>query len=153
MLTREAGGTRLETGLATRAAELVARPRAEVEVRTLGNPWQGLDGLSPEASSPRLLRDAGQREPLSPPAGLLRADRQHWLLTDATDAESFDATSGTGFSRVFRVGEVTRNAGIVRLSARRSLGDRDRLDLELQVSNGGDATEERAAISRPTRAK
>lgn len=145
MLTREAGGTRLETGLATVAAELAARPRAEVEVRTLGNPWQGLDGLSPEAVA-GLLRDAGQREPLSPPAGLLRADRQHWLLTDATDAESFDATSGTGFSRVFRVGEVTRNAGIVRLSARRSLGDRDRLDLELQVSNGGDATEERAAI-------
>jgi hypothetical protein len=47
---------------------------------------------------------------------------------------------------VFRVGEITRNAGIVRLSARRSLGDRDRLDLELQVSNGGDTAEERVAI-------
>jgi hypothetical protein len=41
---------------------------------------------------------------------------------------------------------VTRNAGLVRLAARRSLADRDRLDLELQVSNGGNAAEERVAV-------
>lgn len=145
MLTREAGGTRLETGLAKVAAELASRPRAEVEVRALGNPWPRQDGLSSEAIA-ALVRDAGQREPAAPPSGLLRADRRHWLLTDGADAEFLEAAAGIGFSRVFRVGEITRNAGIVRVSARRSLADRDRLDLELQVRNGGDAAEERVAI-------
>jgi hypothetical protein len=145
MLTREAGGTRLEIGLAKVAAELAARPGVEVEVRTLGNPWQRQDGLSPEAIA-ALVRDAGQREPAAPPAGLLRADRRHWLLTDGAGAELLDPIAGSSYSRVFRVGEVTRNAGIVRLSARRSLADRERLDLELQVSNGGDTREERVAV-------
>ena len=145
MLTREAGGTLLETGLATVAAELASHPRAEVEVRTLGNPWQRLDGLSPEAVA-ALVRDAGQHEPAAPPAGVLSADRRHWLLTDGADAKFLEAAAGIGFSRVFRVGGITRNAGIVRLSARRSLGDRGRLDLELQVSNGGDTMEERVAV-------
>jgi hypothetical protein len=145
MLTLEAGGTRLETGLATIAAELASWPRAEVEVRTLGDPWQRQDALSSEAIA-ALVRDAGQREPIAPPAGLLRPDRQHWLLTDGADAEVLEAGADIGFSRVFRVGETTRNAGIVRLSARRSLGDRDQLDLELQVSNGGDVVEERVVI-------
>jgi hypothetical protein len=145
MLTRESGASRLETGLAEIAAELAARPGVEVEVRMLGNPWQRLDGLSPGAIA-TLVQAAGQREPAAPPAGLLRADRRHWLLTDGADAEFLDAASGIGFSKLFRVGEVTRNAGLVRLSARRSLADRERLDLELQVSNGGDAVEERVAV-------
>jgi len=145
MLTRETDGTRLETGLAKVAAELDSRPDAEVEVRTLGNPWQRQDGLSSETIA-ALVRDAGQREPAAPPAGLLHADRRHWLLTDGADAEFLEAAAGIGFSRVFPVGELTRNAGIVRLSARRSLGDRKRLDLELQVSNGGDTAEERIAV-------
>jgi hypothetical protein len=145
MLTREADGTRLEVGLATVAAEFASRPRAEIEIRTLGNPWQSHDGLS-SGTTTALVRDAGQREPTAAPAGLLRADRRHWLLTDGADAEVLDAAAGIGFSRVFRVGEVTRNAGIVRLSARRSLGERDRLDVELQVSNGGDTAEQRIAI-------
>jgi hypothetical protein len=145
MLTREAGGTRLETGLAKIAAELESRPGVEVELRTLGNPWQRVDGLSPEAVA-GVIRAAGQREPARPPPGLLRADRRHWLLTDGADVELMDAAAGIAFSQVFRVGEVTRNVGLVRLSARRSLADRDRLDLELQVGNGGDAPEGRVAV-------
>ena len=145
MLTREAGGTRLGTGLAKVAAELASRPGAEVEVRTLGNPWQRQDSLSSETIA-ALVRDAGQREPVKPPAGLLHADRRHWLLTDGADAEFLAAADGIGFSRVIRVGETTRNAGIVRLAARRSLGDRDRFDVELQVGNGGDTAEERVAV-------
>lgn len=145
MLTQESGGSRLETGLATVAEELAAQRRAEVEVRTLGNPWQAFDGLAPDTVT-AVLAAAGQREPAAPPAGLLRADRQHWLLTDGADPEVAAASADAGFARVFRVGEVARNAGLVRLSARRSLGERGRLDLELQASNGGDTTEERVVV-------
>lgn len=145
MLTRESGGSRLETGLAAMAAELAAQRRAEVEIRTLGNPWQAFDGLTTDTVA-SIVGAAGKREPNAPPAGLLGADRQHWLLTDGADPDLAVAAKNTGFARVFPVGEVTRNAGLVRLSARRSLGDRDLLDLELQVSNGGDSAEQRVAV-------
>jgi hypothetical protein len=145
MLTQESGGSRLETGLADVAAELAAQRRAEVEVRTLGNPWQTFDGLESETVT-AVLAAAGQLEPSAPPAGLLHADRQHWLLTDGADPGLAAAVAEARFSRVFRVGELTRNVGLVRLIARRSLGERDRLDVALQVSNGGNAAEERVAV-------
>jgi hypothetical protein len=145
MLTREPAGTRLETGLARVAAEVRAGARADIEVRTLGNPWQAHAGLSPEVIA-GLVKDAGQREPVPPPAGLRLGDRRHWLLTDGTDPELTDAEAGATYARVFRVGEATRNVGVVRLSARRSLRERDRLDVELQVRNGGDSVEERVAV-------
>jgi hypothetical protein len=145
MLTQESGGSRLETGLAEVAAELAAQRRIDVEVRTLGNPWQAFDGLEAETVE-AVLSDAGQREPAAPPAGLLRVDRQHWLLTDGADPALADAAADARFSRLFRVGEGTRNVGVVRLAARRSLGERDRLDLELQVRNGGNVTEQRVAV-------
>jgi hypothetical protein len=145
MLTQESGGSRLETGLANVAAELAAQRRAEVEVRALGNPWQAFDGLERETVR-AVLAAAGQHEPATPPAGLLRAHRQHWLLTDGADPGLAAAATDARWSRVFRVGEVSRNVGIVRLAARRSLGERDHLDLELQVTNGGNAAEERIAV-------
>lgn len=145
MLTQESGGSRLETGLANVAAELAAQRKAEVEVRTLGNPWQAIEALESETVA-AVAAAAGQREPAAPPAGLMRADRQHWLLTDGTEPELASAFLNARLSRVFRVGEVTRNAGLVRLTARRSLGERDRLDVELQVSNGGNAAEDRVAV-------
>ncbi len=145
MLTQESGGSRLETGLANVAAELAAQRRAEVEVRTLGNPWHAFDGLESETVT-AVLAAAGRHEPAAPPAGLMRADRQHWLLTDGTEPQLAAASLNARLSRVFRVGEVGRNAGLVRLAARRSLGERDRLDFALQVSNGGNAPEERAVV-------
>lgn len=145
MLTQEPGGSRLATGLATVAEELAAQRRVEVEVRTLGNPWQAFDGLAPQTVS-ALIGAAGQREPAPPPAGLLRTDREQWLLTDGADPDVTSAAAEPGFSRVFLAGEVTRNAGLVRLSARRSLGDRDRLDLELEIGNGGDTVEQRVVV-------
>ena len=145
MLTREPAGTRLETGLARVAVELRAAARADIEVRTLGNPWQAHADLSPEVIA-GLVRNAGQREPVPPPAGLRLGDRQHWLLTDGADPQLTSAGAGAAYARVFRVGEATRNVGVVRLSARRSLGERDRLDVALQVRNGGDSVEERVAV-------
>lgn len=145
MLTLESGGSRLETGLAEVAAELAAQRRTELEVRTLGNPWRAFDALD-SATVAAVLATAGEREPVAPPAGLLHADRQHWLLTDGADPALAAAVADERFSRVFRVGEVSRNVGLVRLSARRSLGERDRLDLELQVSNGGNVAEERIVV-------
>ncbi len=145
MLTQESGGSRLETGLAEVAAELAAQRRVDVEVRALGNPWQAFDGLE-AATVTAVLAAAGQREPVAPPAGLLRADRQHWLLTDGADPGLAAAATDARFSRVFHVGAASRNVGLVRLAARRSLGERDRLDLELQVENGGNAEEERVVV-------
>ena len=146
MLTREAGGTRLETGLAKVAARagLAARRRGRGAHARQSVAASGRAAARDDRRDWSATPDSASRPP--PPAGLLRADRRHWLLTDGADAEFIEAAAGIGYSRVFRVGEITRNAGIVRLSARRSLGDRDRLDLELQVSNGGDTAEERVAI-------
>jgi len=145
MLTRESGGTRLETGLATVARELSSAGRSDVEVRTLGNPWQARAGLTPEVVAV-LVKEAGQREPAPPPAGLRLADRQHWLLTDGADPRLTGPDAGAMYARVFRLGEATRNVGVVRLAARRSLREPDRLDVELQVRNGGDVVEERVAL-------
>lgn len=145
MLTQESSGSRLEAGLEQVAAELNTDQPAELEVRALGNPWQALEGLGPETVS-ALLATAGQREPAAPPAGLLRADHQHWLLTDGADPGLAATAAEARYARVFRVGEVTRNVGLVRLAARRNLGERDRLDLEVQAGNGGNSAEERVVV-------
>ena len=141
MLTREGGTTRLARGLDVAAADLASRPGTEVEVRTLGRPWVSQAALTAETVA-GLVAAAGQREPSLPPAGLWRTDREHWLVTDGTS----DELNEGGYARVIRVGDTRRNVGLLRLSARRSLEHRDRLDLEVQARNGGDDTEERVIV-------
>jgi hypothetical protein len=141
MLTQEDGTTRLARGLDTAAAELAARPRTRFEVRTLSRPWESRAVLSPEVVA-RLGAEAGSREPAPPPAGLWAADREHWLITDGTEGRLDERN----YARVIRAGEVRRNVGLLRLAARRSLGHRDRLDVELQARNGGDAADERVVV-------
>lgn len=142
MLTRESRGTRLALGLAQVRAALVAAPGAEVEVRTLARPWRSFAGLSPGIVA-AIIGEAGQREPVSPPKALLRTDRSHWLLTDGADPSLLHWPDGTRADRFFQVASVRRNVGIDRLAARRALQDPRRLDVQLRITNGGDATEER----------
>lgn len=141
MLTREDGETRLVRGLELAAAELASRPGAEVEVRTLSNPWEMRRTLDAEVLS-ELVSTAGPHEPSPPPAALWRSDREHWLVTDGTS----EALSENLYARVIRVGDSRRNVGLLRLSARRSLDDHDRLDVELQARNGGESAEERVVV-------
>jgi Aerotolerance regulator N-terminal len=141
MLTREDGVLRLTRGLELAAVALEGRPDAAVEVRSLSRPWEVHRELDAQAIA-ELVAAAGQQEPARPPAALWSSDREHWLVTDGA-ADSLDARD---FSRVIRVGETRRNVGLLRLAARRSLEDRDRIDVELQARNGGDATEERVVV-------
>lgn len=142
MLAREVRGTRLSLGLERVRATLAAAPAADVEVRTLDQPWRAFAGLSPEVIA-TIIGEAGQLEPTPPPKALLRTDRSHWLLTDGADPTVLGWPGGNRADRYFQVAGIHRNVGIDRLAARRNLQDPRRLNLQLQVVNGGDATEER----------
>jgi hypothetical protein len=145
MLTREGQATRLVEGLAQARSQLAALPLAEVEVRTLAEPWLRLGELS-DATVATLVAGAGRREPSAPPAALLRRDREQWLLTDGADAAVFAWPGDRQPDRVIQVAGVTRNVGLERLSARRHPDDPETFDLLLKVTNGGSADEDRSLV-------
>ena len=152
MLTREAQGTRLVDGLAQARSMLAEMSGADVEVRTLSDPWHKLGSLSDVAAA-TLAAGAGRKlhEPQKaqkpqnpPPAGLLRSDKLHWLLTDGAHANLLAWPGGRRPDRVILVGSVSRNVAVERLSARRNLDQPHEFDLLLKLSNGGDSVETRA---------
>ena len=145
MLTREAQGPRLAAGLTQARALLVDLAHADVEVRSLSDPWHRFATLD-DGTSTAVTAGAGRREPSPPPAALLRRDTQQWLLTDGADATLLAWPGGRRPDRVVQVGSVTRNVGLERLSARRRPDDPDQFDLLLKVTNGGTAAEERTVV-------
>lgn len=145
MLTREAQGTRLVEGMAQVRALLAEVGHADVDLRTLGDPWHSL-GAPTDAAVATLAAGAGRTEPDAPPAALLRRDSLHWLVTDGADTSLFEWPDGRHPDRVIRVARVTRNVGLQRLAARRHPNDPDKFDLLLKVANGGTAAETRVAV-------
>ena len=145
MLMREARTTRLAEGLAQARSLLVALPAADVEVRTLADPWRALGALD-DATIATVLAGAGRHEPAAPPGALLRRDSQQWLLTDGADATLFSWPGARRPDRVVQVAGVTRNVGLRRLSARRRGDDPATFDLLLEVTNGGSVDEDRAVV-------
>jgi hypothetical protein len=145
MLTRETETTRLVEGLARARSLLAELGSADVEVRTLADPWHGLGALN-DATAASVLAGAGRKEPAAPPAALLRRDSLQWLLTDGADATLFAWPGDRRPDRVIQVGAVTRNVGLERLSARRRGGDTETFELLLKVTNGGTADEDRAVV-------
>ena len=151
MLTREAQGTRLALAMAQAGALLAELPRADVEVRALSDPWQrlagpGLPGDEALAALAVRMSTTAHAEPAAPPAALLHAQRQHWLLTDGAHAALQQWPDGRRADRVVRVGSVTRNVGLAQMSARRSLDAPGRIDLLIKLSNGGNAVETRELV-------
>lgn len=138
MLTREVGGTRLSVGLAQARSALATLPGAEVELRTLSAPWRlrAIGDALPAAGAP----------PAPPPAALLRADREHWLLTDGTNAALQAWPGGQRAARVLQVGSVARNVGITSVAARRPAGDPAFVDVRVRLTNGGDRAEARELL-------
>ncbi len=145
MLTRETQATRLVEGLARVRSLLAELERADVEVRTLADPWLSLGALN-DATVATLVVGAGRKEPAAPPAALLRRDSQQWLLTDGADATLFAWPGDRRPDRIVRVAGVTRNVGLERLSARRHPDDPETFDLLLKVTNGGTAEEDRTVV-------
>lgn len=151
MLTREPQGTRLAAALGQAVTLLAARAGAEVDVRALGDPWQSLGAPSDKALAALAAlaaraAGAGRTPPAAPPSALLSTERQHWLLTDGVNGALAAWPSGRQPDRVVQVGSATRNAGLSRLAARRSPGNPNRLDLLVELSNGGDAAEMRELV-------
>ena len=155
MLTRELQGTRLALALTQAGALLAESARGDVEVRALGDPWQRLGPpggpalplpatLAAELET-RIASRTGLR-PAAPPAPLLRAEREHWLLTDGAHPALLQWPAGRRADRTVQVGSVTRNVGLATLAARRSADDPDRLDVLVRLSNGGDAVETRELV-------
>lgn len=149
MLTREAGGTRLELALADARAQLAAKPGAEVELRLLSEPWRaqpaGAGGL-PAAEVLALGITARRLAPVPPPAALLAPERAHWLLTDGVRPALLRWPLEGGPERLIRVGRVERNVGLERVAVRRNAEQADRIDVLLQIGNGGTAEETREIL-------
>ncbi len=145
MLTREASGTRLAEGLGRARSLLAAVPQAVVEVRTLSDPWHSLDVLD-DGTVATLVAVAGRKPPTAPPAALLSHERMQWLVTDGAHAAPFEWPGDWRPDHVIRVGGVTRNVGLERLSSRRNLNDTERYDVLLKVTNGGTADETREVV-------
>lgn len=145
MLTREPAGSRLVAGLAQARALLAETTLADVELRTLSEPWRSL-GPPTDVLAASLAASAGRQPPHPPPAALLRGDRLHWLLTDGAHAALLVWPAGRQPDRVIQVATVQRNVGLERLSARRNPDDPDRIDLLLRLSNGGAAPETRVLV-------
>lgn len=148
MLTREVRGTRLVDGLAQARTMLDGMAGVDVEVRTLSDPWQTRGSLSEETAA-TLAAGVGrkpQNPPKPPPAGLLRSDKLHWLLTDGAHASLLAWPGGRRPDRIIQVGSVTRNVAVERLSARRNLDQPEKLDLLIKLTNGGDTVETRAVV-------
>jgi hypothetical protein len=120
-------------------------PRANVEVRTLGDPWHGLGSLT-EATIATIVAGAGRKQATAPPAALLHADSLHWLLTDGAHSAVFAWPGDARPDRIVQVAGVTRNVGLERLSARRNLSDPEQYDVLLKVANGGSAPETRVVV-------
>jgi hypothetical protein len=142
MLTREANGTRLNDGMAKAQALLAGLSGADVAIRTLGRPWRDL-GEQPAGAAATIAGEAGSTDPRPPPGALLQADRRHWLVTDGAHPSLLAWGDAHRPDRVIRVGAVGRNAGLERLSARRSLVDTGTIDLLAKVTNGGTEREAR----------
>ncbi len=149
MLTREPAGTRLALALAEARAQLAAQPGAEVELRLLSEPWRaqpaGAAGL-PAADALALGVTAHRLAPAPPPAALLAPERVHWLLTDGAHPALLRWPLAGGPERLIRVGSIERNVGLERVAVRRSAEAADRLDVLLQIGNGGTADEEREIV-------
>ncbi len=143
MLTREVRGTRLIDGLVQAQSMLNGMAGVDVEVRTLSDPWHKLGGLSGDAAA-TLAAGAGRKPPNPPPAGLLRGDKLHWLVTDGAHASLLAWPGGRRPDHIIQVGSVTRNVSVERLSARRNLGQPHKLDLLIKLTNGGNSSETRA---------
>jgi hypothetical protein len=141
ILTREGASTRLDAGLAL-AARALADDGAAVEVRTLCTPWRAWRELGTDAAS-AIAAGAAEHDACAPPPAALRGtNARHWLLTDgARELPGLDS-----YERVLRVGSATRNAGIVRLAARRSLGTPGHADVEIEVRTGGAVDERRTLV-------
>ena len=153
MLTREASGTRLALGLAQARLLLAEAGPAEVELRTLGEPWRNL-GTPSDAAVAALIAGVSASAsastntpaPAAPPAALLQRNRQHWWVTDGSKAALFDWPGNRRADRIIQVAGVTRNVGLERLSARRNLSDPDQVDLLLKLTNGGTVAETRELV-------
>jgi hypothetical protein len=146
LLAREDGGRRLELALAQAKAALHVAD--EVEWRALGAPWQ-LAGTRAEQAGPVLAAGAaGMRSnaPAAPPMALLRADRQHWLLTDAVHPSTSLWPAGHVPDRVIQVGTPLHNLGLTRLAARRLPDAPGMLDLLVAWANGGSAIARRTLV-------
>jgi hypothetical protein len=147
MRTREATGTRLAQGVAQARSLLGELGRVDLEVRKLGDPWHALGALSD--TLPAQLgggADAASGSVQAPPEALLRRDGLHWLVTDGAHAELLEWPGGRSPDRVLRVGSVTRNVGLERLSARRNPVDAQHIDLLLKLTNGGTEAQTRTLV-------
>lgn len=146
LLAREDGGRRLDLALAQATAALHSGD--EVEWRALGAPWQ-LAGTRAEQAGPVLAAGAdGMRStpPAAPPVALLRADRQHWLLTDGVHPAVAQWPIGQAPDRVIQVGTPLDNLGLTRLAARRLPDAPAMLDLLVAWANGGPAGTRRTLV-------
>ena len=145
MLTREAEGSRLELGLARSRALLAGMAPADVEVRALGAPWRPFGEPGDELLR-SLSAGAGQKTASAPPPALLASDRLHWLVTDGADGALLRWPDGRRPDRIIQVAGVTRNVGLRRMSARRATDDAGRIELMIEMMNGGSVAETRQLI-------
>lgn len=125
--TLEGNRTRLQHALDLLDRELAARGASDVWLRSLGNPalrvaWHraGLHDWQAHWRNPDLQAEPGAQPP---PAVLMAADREHWLVTDGADA-GLNAWAGQApLRRILQTGTLRDNVALTRLALRPALRD------------------------------
>jgi len=141
MQTKEAEGTRADSGIAALTQELTKVAPGRVIVRSMGNPGRTLvlDSHSPE-TWPETLRDWLRLDSYAPILPLeieMKEHAEHWVVTDGADATLAPWLASGRVGKVIQVGAETENVAVTGLSLRRSLADPEVVVGLIHVTNVG----------------
>jgi hypothetical protein len=143
--TVEDGRTRLSLLLELLAEEVQLRDfdQSNISLRSLSNPARIYAYTSDHDLDSDAWLSTPAAEPMGPPAALMSAGSNHWLLSDGASEAVQTWSERVHIDRVLQVGSISENSLVSQFSARRSIADEGGLDVLISISNTGLAADQR----------